>query len=364
MASFAGSVASAADVLRIAPVVDNVVNVPPAPDTNKLMRRLKLTFLGTRGGIIIRSPQHYRHSSLLVRHGSSRVMVDCGLDWLDQVSSISPTAIVLTHAHPDHAAGLAWGASCPVYATRETWALLGKLRIRHRCALVAGRFNIIDNLRFKAFPVEHSHHAPAVGLRICTDRTCLVYVPDVAEIPDRPRSLQGIELYIGDGSTVRRSMVRRKHGTLVGHAPITAQLDWCKEAGVRRAIFTHLGSPIVRGSIAEIDAIVRRLGIERGIDAQTAVDGLRLSLGRPHQRTRLRAPSKSASGSPKGLRTTMVAENVEVPDIRAVAGKISCLSRRHRPRKAEASPLRKRVRTRRPRWCRARLRCAYHVPSA
>jgi hypothetical protein len=44
-----------------------------------------------------------------------------------------------------------------------------------------------------------------------------------------------------------------------------------------------LGSPIVRGSNAEIVAIVRRLGIERGIHAQTAVDGLRLSLARPHQ---------------------------------------------------------------------------------
>ena len=215
-------------------------------------------------------------------------MIDCGLDWLDQVSSISPTAIVLTHAHPDHAAGLVRGAPCPVYATRETWALLGQLRIRDRRALVAGRFTIIDDLRFKAFRVEHSRRAPAVGLRICTKESCLVYVPDVAEIPDRPRSLQGIELYIGDGSTVRRSMVRRKHGTLVGHAPITTQLDWCEEAGVRRAIFTHWGSPIVRGNSAGIDAIVRQLGIERSIDARIAVDGLRLSLVRSQQRPRPR----------------------------------------------------------------------------
>jgi phosphoribosyl 1,2-cyclic phosphodiesterase len=215
-------------------------------------------------------------------------MVDCGLDWLHRVNSLSPTAIVLTHAHPDHAAGLARGAPCPVYATSETWALLGQLPVRDRCTLSAGRFSTIDHLRFKAFPVEHSHRAPAVGLRICTGESCLVYVPDVVEIPDRPRPLRGIDLYIGDGSTVRRSMARRKHGTLIGHAPITTQLNWCEEAEVRHAIFTHWGSPIVRGN-AKIDEIVRHLGIERGIDAQVAVDGLRLFLGRSHHHTKLGA---------------------------------------------------------------------------
>jgi phosphoribosyl 1,2-cyclic phosphodiesterase len=141
-------------------------------------------------------------------------------------------------------------------------------------------FITMDHLRFEAFPVEHSRRAPAVGLRICTGEVCFVYVPDVAEIPDRPRPLREIELYIGDGATVRRSMVRRKDGTLVGHAPITAQLDWCEEARVRRAIFTHCGSPIVRGNAMEIDTIVRHIGAERGIAAQIAVDHLQLSLGR------------------------------------------------------------------------------------
>jgi glyoxylase-like metal-dependent hydrolase (beta-lactamase superfamily II) len=36
-------------------------------------------------------------------------MVDCGADWLNAINSVSPTAIVLTHAHSDHAFGLAKG---------------------------------------------------------------------------------------------------------------------------------------------------------------------------------------------------------------------------------------------------------------
>jgi hypothetical protein len=102
-------------------------------------------------------------------------------------------------------------------------------------------------------------------------------------------------------------MARRKHGTLIGHAPITTQLDWCEEAEVRHAIFAHRGSPIVRGNVAKIDAIVRHLGIERGIDAQVAVDGLRLFLG---DRTTARGwapPNKSASRNPRGwVRTRVV----------------------------------------------------------
>lgn len=106
---------------------------------------MKLTFLGTHGEIAIRSRPHRRHSSLLVEHDNARIMIDCGADWLHRLRSLAPTAIVLTHAHDDHAAGLAKGAPCPVYATAATWKVLSYLPIidrrtmRHeqRCRLMA-----------------------------------------------------------------------------------------------------------------------------------------------------------------------------------------------------------------------------------
>jgi phosphoribosyl 1,2-cyclic phosphodiesterase len=239
---------------------------------------VRLTFLGTRGGIAISSRRHRRHSSLLLQHGKSRIMIDCGTDWLHRLSSVAPTAIVITHAHPDHAGGLARGAHCPVYATSTTWSLLGSALVQDRRALPLGRPIAIDHIMFKAFPVAHSRLAPAVGLRIRAGKSCVIYVPDVAAIPDRPAVLRGIDAYIGDGATVRRSMVRRKGGAMIGHAPIAAQLDWCEEAGVRRAIFTHCGSPIVRGNAAQIDVLIRQLGLEHGMEARIAYDGLQLHL--------------------------------------------------------------------------------------
>jgi ribonuclease BN (tRNA processing enzyme) len=66
-------------------------------------KSIELTFLGTRGEIGVRSRQHQRHSALLIEYEGKRIMIDCGADWLDRLGAVAPTAIVLTHAHSDHA---------------------------------------------------------------------------------------------------------------------------------------------------------------------------------------------------------------------------------------------------------------------
>jgi glyoxylase-like metal-dependent hydrolase (beta-lactamase superfamily II) len=68
-----------------------------------------------------RSRLHRRHSSLLLTCKRQKIMIDCGADWLGMIESVSPHAIFLTHAHPDHAWGLAEGTGCPVCAPDERW---------------------------------------------------------------------------------------------------------------------------------------------------------------------------------------------------------------------------------------------------
>jgi phosphoribosyl 1,2-cyclic phosphodiesterase len=183
---------------------------------------LTLTFLGTRGEIDIRSRRHKRHSSLLVQRGKARIMIDCGADWLGLVPRLAPTVVVLTHAHADHAAGLAKGVPCPVYATRETWNSIRNFPIRERRRLPLTKAVVVDGVRFTALPVAHSIRAPAVGFRVAGDGKCFFYVPDVAMVHDPQRALRGVDLYIGDGATVTRSMVRTRDGILIGHAPVVA----------------------------------------------------------------------------------------------------------------------------------------------
>jgi phosphoribosyl 1,2-cyclic phosphodiesterase len=239
---------------------------------------LELTFLGTRGGIEIRSRRHRRHSALLIEHNNARIMIDCGADWLGRLNTIAPTAIVLTHAHLDHAGGLIHGAPCPVYATRATQGLLKRLPIHDRRQIPLRRTVKIDGIRFKAYSVEHSVHAPAVGYRVSAKACSFFYLPDVARLPSAATTLRRISTYIGDGATLRRSMVRMKDGISIGHASITTQLEWCAKAHIPRAIFTHCGSVIVRGNARTMDTIVRHLGRKHGIDARLAFDGDRLRL--------------------------------------------------------------------------------------
>jgi phosphoribosyl 1,2-cyclic phosphodiesterase len=205
-------------------------------------------------------------------------MIDCGADWRKALKSVAPTAIVLTHGHPDHAFGLARGAPCPVYATKETWSLIERYPLEDRRIVKVRAPFTIGGVKFEAFPVEHSIRAPAVGYRVSGDGAVFFYVPDLAAIPRQHQALRGIDLYVGDGATVVRSMVRIRDHRLTGHAPITAQLGWCEEEGVARAIFTHCGSFIVKSDTKRIEARIKALGQEHGVEASLAHDGLTLAL--------------------------------------------------------------------------------------
>jgi phosphoribosyl 1,2-cyclic phosphodiesterase len=221
-------------------------------------------------------------------------MADCGADWLRRLSEIARSAIVLTHAHMDHAGGLRNGAPCPVYATAKTLDLLRRFPIDDRRRLLLRKEAVIGGVRFEPFAVDHSIRAPAVGLKNSAEGKSFFYVPDVARLRTAKRALHNADFYVGDGATLKRSMVRQKKRVSVGHASIVDQLGWCAKADVRRVIFTHCGSGIVRENPHRLRVILRQLGADCGIDAHVASDGDELVLEGMPPRSRSRRPARHA----------------------------------------------------------------------
>jgi phosphoribosyl 1,2-cyclic phosphodiesterase len=218
------------------------------------------------------------HSSLLVSYRAAAVMIDCGLDWLGKFERLHPDAIVLTHAHPDHAWGLKHGAPCPVHAPEKAWQTLRQCQIEDRHLIDERTATKICGITFEAFPVEHSILAPAVGYRIGAGRVCVFYGPDLLYIHDRAAALKGLQVYIGDGATLTRSFVRKRGDALIGHATVRTQLGWCAKEGVPRAIITHCGSEIVTSDERALVAKLRAIAAERGVEACIAYDGMKLTL--------------------------------------------------------------------------------------
>jgi phosphoribosyl 1,2-cyclic phosphodiesterase len=222
---------------------------------------MTLGFLGTRGNIDVRTRRHRR------------------ADWLREVDRVAPDVIVLTHAHPDHVDGLRNGAPCPVYAPPAVWRIIGRWPIQDRHRLASHVPTDIRGIRFEVYPLDHSVIAPAVGYRVTAGTATVFYASDVLRIRHAADALKSINLYIGDGATIVRPIVRveRRKGVRVGHASMATQLEWCAKAGVPRAIFTHCGRAIVAGP-PDIEAQISRLGRARRIDTRVAWDGLRITV--------------------------------------------------------------------------------------
>lgn len=219
------------------------------------------------------------HSALLLSCAGKRLLLDAGSTWSGKLRDLRPDWIAITHAHPDHAFALEEGTDAPVYVSAQSYELL-----KHYPVKQFRVFELDDNLRigpFRVRPYEvvHSLRAPAVGYRIRAAGTTLVYNPDIVSIVREQSVLAGVDLYIGDGATLTRPLVRRADGSLFGHTTVRAQLNWCKRHGIRRAYIVHCGKQLVEMAPALLQERVDELAGPT-MRASVAYDGMRVRFAR------------------------------------------------------------------------------------
>lgn len=244
---------------------------------------MKIIFLGTKGYIEESSKYHKWHTSTFISYKKSRLLIDCGIDWLkkhEKLKALKPDAILITHAHPDHSWGLQNGTFAPVYASKTTWNLIDHFKIPHEFRNIVKSetsFNIKD-FKIKMFDVEHSIRCPANSYKISAGEKTIFYSGDILYLKNYKKILKDTNLYIGDGATIKRSLVRKKDGKIFGHASINTQLTWCQKSGIKNAVFTHFGKELVEKTLILQRNILKELGIKKGIKVIVAYDGLQVYL--------------------------------------------------------------------------------------
>ncbi len=206
----------------------------------------ELIFLGTKGEIEESAQKHKYHSSLLIISKEARLLIDYGILHKYSLEEIKPDAILITHAHPDHYIWLDEDikTEIPVYLTEETLDY-GKF-VPENPKIIEPREEFkIGPFEGFAYRVLHSIKCPAVGFKIKIAGKTIVYNSDLVDIIDKENVLDGVDYYIGDGSSIRANLVRRKSDKLFGHTRIRTQINWCKKHGISNIYFTHLGKETI-----------------------------------------------------------------------------------------------------------------------
>ena len=139
----------------------------------------------------------------------------------------------------------------------------------------------VDDFRLTTATVLHSVRCPGIGVRLEVEGRILVYSGDLVSFEDPEAALDGAEIYVGDGSTLTGSLVRRhSSGALLGHTTIRAQLGWLAKRKIGRAVFSHFGSEAIAMGEEALSEALAKLGSERlpGGEVTAARDGRILEL--------------------------------------------------------------------------------------
>ncbi|MFO8082850.1 MAG: MBL fold metallo-hydrolase [Desulfobacterales bacterium] len=232
----------------------------------------ELVFLGTKGNIESLSREHKYHSSVAVKEKNTKIMIDFGTEHkYDFPGRSKADGLLITHAHPDH---YAWAqinvnTRMKVYLTQYSYHY-GKHKPKKFQVIKPEKQFVIGEFKILPYSVIHSIRCPAIGFKITiSSETVIVYNPDVIDIENKDSILADANYYIGDGSSIRTSLVRKKAEYLFGHAKVSTQVNWCRKYGIDNIIFTHLGQDTIKN---------KKEFLEKNPEVVFAEDGMKVNI--------------------------------------------------------------------------------------
>ena len=209
---------------------------------------MKVKVLGTRGEIEESSPQHSKHSGILV----DNILFDIGEE---EYLKYDPKIVFITHLHPDHVFFLKehseeevdpekyekvkdlifFSPEIPKGVVEKNWF---KLPIKKSIDL--------EEYIITPIPTIHSKKVKSVGYLIQSGKSKVFYSSDMIWIKKKYHNLLlNLDLVITDGSFIKKGgMIRRdkKTGEIYGHSGIPNLYDLFSKLGAKKIVFTHFGS--------------------------------------------------------------------------------------------------------------------------
>ena len=150
-------------------------------------------------------------NATLVGYGDTRVLVDCGKSGLAIEEALkfigedprNLNAIVVTHEHHDHVAGIGVMARryhIPIYASHETWAAMpqgiGKITEGLQREFTVGEDFYIGQMGIDSFSVSHDAADPC-GFRLWGGTSSVSVVTDIGYAPFRVKeAIEGSDLIL------------------------------------------------------------------------------------------------------------------------------------------------------------------------